>query len=127
MTAAHTPGPWAISYSVDGMTVDTAKPVRFNLTTAGTAVIARVCAHEDAEHFSGEANARLIAAAPDLAQALADLIEAADSMAGTYGCIRGDTPEDSDTHTHDQWAESFLKECADAARAAIAKATGEGA
>lgn len=66
----HTPGPWTVSYRVDGITVDTAQPVRFNLTTAGTAVIARVCAHEDAEHFSGEANALLIAAAPDLLKAL---------------------------------------------------------
>ena len=70
MSAAHTPGPWAVSYSVDGMTVDTAKPVRFNLTTAGTAVVCRVFPHDDAEHFNGEANARLIAAAPDLLEAL---------------------------------------------------------
>ena len=70
MSAKHTPGPWAVSYSADGMTVDTAKPVRFNLTTAGTAVVCNVFPYHDAEHFSGEANARLIAAAPELLASL---------------------------------------------------------
>ena len=56
--------------------------------------------------------------------ALADLIEAADSMRGTYGCVRGETPEDDDTHIHDKWAEDFLSERTEQARAAIAKATG---
>lgn len=66
----HTPGPWKVLYSVDGTTVDTARPVRFNLTTAGTAVICKVALHDDAEHFSGEDNARLIAAAPEMLSAL---------------------------------------------------------
>jgi hypothetical protein len=73
----------------------------------------------------GEANARLIAAAPELLAALNELIEAADSMRATFGRIRGNTPEDSDTFIHEKWAEGFLQERADAARAAIAKATGE--
>ena len=64
------------------------------------------------------------AATARLLDALRDLIEAADSMRATFGCIRGDTPEDSDTFIHEEWAEDFLKERADAARAAIA-ATGE--
>ena len=55
-----------------------------------------------------------------LVAALANLIEAADSMRGTYGCIWGDTPEDSDTYTHDKWAEEFLHERADESRAALA-------
>jgi hypothetical protein len=65
------------------------------------------------------------AATARLLDALRDLIEAADSMRATFGCIRGDTPEDSDTFFHEEWAEDFLKKRADAARAAIAKATGE--
>jgi hypothetical protein len=59
-----------------------------------------------------------------LVQALQDLIEAAQSMAGTCGVIRGDTPEDADIHTHDDWAEKFLAERTTAALAAVAKATG---
>jgi hypothetical protein len=52
-------------------------------------------------------------------EALRDVQEAAESMLGTCGCIQGDTPEDEDTHTHDGWAEEFLRECvAKAAQAA---------
>lgn len=58
---------------------------------------------------------------------LLDLIEAVEAMLGTCGCIRGETPEDADTHTHDAWAEKFLCEHVKQARAAIAQATGEAA
>jgi hypothetical protein len=58
-----------------------------------------------------------------LRRALDDLIEGAESMLGTCGCVRGDTPEDSDTHTHDDWAEKFLSERLDAARAALKERT----
>jgi hypothetical protein len=51
-----------------------------------------------------------------------ELIEAADSFAATVGCIRGDTPEDDDTHIHEEWAAEFLAQRADQARAAINKA-----
>lgn len=60
-------------------------------------------------------NARLL-------EAMSDLLEAVESMRGTYGEIRGETPEDADTHTHDKWAEEFLREREQAARAAIAAA-----
>lgn len=64
---AHTPGPWI----AEGDDVISTRPMRFNLTTAGTPVIARVCKHEDAESgFPYEANARLIAAAPELLEVL---------------------------------------------------------
>ena len=67
----HTPGPWQIGYDYDGsISVDSVNPVRINLTTAGTVVIADICEHKDAEHFSSEANARLIAAAPEMLEAL---------------------------------------------------------
>lgn len=65
MSANHTPGPWTVYHGADGSAdVCSASPVRFNLTTAGTAIVAHICAHEDAERFSGKANACLIAAAP---------------------------------------------------------------
>ena len=108
----HTPGPWAILSESRGAIV-TARDGCYDVA------IVRDIGNED-----NKANARLIAAAPELLQALADLLEAADSMCGTFGCIRGDTPEDADTFIHDEWAEAFLKERADSARAAIAKATG---
>ncbi len=67
MSAQHTPGPWALSIGYDGsISVAADGPRRINLTTAGAPVIADVFRHDDAEHFSGEANACLIAAAPDL-------------------------------------------------------------
>ncbi len=59
-----------------------------------------------------EAAAREYAAAQtrELVEALAELIEGAESMLGTCGVVRGDTPEDADEHTHDDWAEDFLAE-----------------
>ena len=61
--SAHTPGPWVAK----GDEVVGTHSMRFNLTTAGTPVIAHVCKHEDTEGgFPYEANARLIAAAPEL-------------------------------------------------------------
>jgi hypothetical protein len=60
----------------------------------------------------------------ELVEALHELIEGAESMLGTCGVIRGDTPEDSDTFLHDDWAEQFLTERTVAARALIAKHKG---
>lgn len=75
--------------------------------------------------YLSEANSALGAAGCfELVQALQDMIEAAQSMAGTCGVIRGDTPEDADIHTHDDWAEKFLAERTAAALAVVAKAAG---
>lgn len=61
----------------------------------------------------------------ELLEALQNLIEAAESMKGTYTFVQGKTPEHEDHYGHEKWAEEFLQETADAARAAIAKVTGE--
>lgn len=59
MNALHTPGPWR----ADGAEVWGTHAMRFNLTTGGTPMIARVCKHEDAERpFPYEENARRIVA-----------------------------------------------------------------
>lgn len=60
----------------------------------------------------------------ELLSTLHDLVEAAESMLGTCGVIRGDTPEDADTFTHDEWAEKYLDERLREARVAISKAEG---
>ena len=99
MTATkHTPGPWRY----EGAEVWATAPMRFNLTTAGTPMIATLCKHEDADGgFPVEANARLIAAAPELLEALEEMVKA-----GEF--------EDWDGRC----------DCIADARAAIAKATG---
>lgn len=95
MTTTHTPSPWMFSFeSID--------PEWAVLTTCGGAVIANVNA--DKKQL---ANARLIAAAPDLLEALTDLFDA-----GMESVLMGDGK-------HDQ-IEAIKK-----AIAAIAKATGE--
>ena len=61
----------------------------------------------------------------ELLEALQNLIEAAESMKGTYTFVQGKTPDHEDQYGHEKWAEEFLQETTDAARTAIAKATGE--
>lgn len=103
----HTPGPWIVSVGLTGkLEIETATPVRFNTITAGTPIICDVWRHEDAEDFSGLANARLIAAAPDLLKALRGML-ALDAES-----LRGYDDEDVSYEVR-------------AARAAIAKAEGE--
>jgi hypothetical protein len=116
--SAHTPGPWTAS----GGAVFSETAVHL----AGRYLVASVYG-DDPECRKDAAmidNARLIAAAPDLLEALTGLLEAADAMRGTFGCIQGRHPEEDDTHIHEKWSEDFLKEHSDAARAAIAKAEG---
>ena len=59
-----------------------------------------------------------------LLEALKGLVEAEESIRATYTRAYGKTPEDEDHYGHEKWAEEFLQERADEARAAIAKATG---
>ena len=95
----HTPGPWSLDIGITGkIEVVATKPMRFNSISAGTPVICDVWRHPEIEDFPGHANARLIAAAPDLLEAL----KLARSIIGH--------PDDAHTQMID---------------AAIAKATGE--
>jgi hypothetical protein len=95
MTTKHTPGPWLISERVKTARLDNALMVRpadhHNYEYGATAIIA-----------TSEADARLVAAAPELLESLQQLIE---------------------------WFDSDSKEPIEApldvARAAISKATGE--
>ncbi len=110
MSAKHTPGPWAIRYdyvvqaqSFDGgRLVPVAQP--YGVNCDGTDLFA---------------NARLIAAAPDLLEALRmwmDIHEKPAGFAGKYG-------KALDAAIHAQQVK--VDAAAAAARAAIAKATGE--
>mgnify|MGYP003543718610 CR=1 len=128
MSGAHTPGPWEavrIYEFIDNPSM--------RVTAKGGAVFVAQATFDHGARTGGpflsdvnemHANARLIAAAPELLQALQDLIEAAESLLGTCGCIRGKTPEHDDLHTHEDWAEKFLNERLQATTAAILKATG---
>lgn len=103
MSAAHTPGPW--------LALPPCRPGRPRLiapTCHGGDIsnVALVYA-PDKDDATGRANARLIAAAPELLEALRDIVEAVDPAVG------GLTLED--------WAAGPVA----AARAAIATATNE--
>ena len=66
-----TPGPWAVSNGFDGsISVSATRSFRINNISAGTPIICDIFKHKDSEHFAGEQNANLIAAAPELLDAL---------------------------------------------------------
>jgi hypothetical protein len=79
---------------------------------------------EYAEAASPAAILELLAIKAELLEALRGLVEAEESIRATYTRAYGKTPEDEDHYGHEKWAEEFLQERADEARAAIAKATG---
>jgi hypothetical protein len=97
MEAKHTPGPWTVSEEWDGTSI---KAGQFHVTHT----IQSCGFHEpEVDKAVTQANARLIAAAPELLQAAKDFVE-------WFECSRiGDKPIAEWSH----------------ARAAIAKATGE--
>ena len=65
--ARHTPGPWEIHYGSDG-------PEIHGEGSRGGLVIADISPEWGGDEMA-EANARLIAAAPETTEALADLVE----------------------------------------------------
>lgn len=126
MTKQHLPGPWVVSHNYAGATfIEPARPVRLNATTAGTPIVAEVYTHDDAEHFSGSANARLIAAAPDLLEACQTFAEWLGREDAGYQGER-DTPEGECQWR--EWYDENMRLCSLAqsqARAALARATGD--
>lgn len=90
----HTPGPWIVDPDMRGLG---------NLPVAGVRSFDGISIANCGT--DGHANARLIAAAPDLLAALQQMMR-------EYECLRFEQPE--------RWPDA-----ATAARAAIAKATGE--
>lgn len=107
MSSKHTKGPWEKSAQLNGpwWHISSMHTVGGNATLSGKQAIA--CVHGESKRGSSayaemfEANARLIAAAPELLEAL-ELCLHAVCLAGWEGDL-----------------------CAEKARAAIAKATGE--
>jgi hypothetical protein len=111
MTAKHTPGPWV------RRNIASARDIYIAEANDGGApsvaiVPTRVSRLADEE----DANARLIAAAPDLLAALRRIVASDDAHATLHA------PDDDDIARMVEYAAAF-----DNARAAIAKATGEAA
>ena len=74
-TAKHTPGPWVILKGYDGtVEVSASRPYRINNISAGTPLICDVYQHPEFDGFSSQANAHLIAAAPELLEACKSLL-----------------------------------------------------
>ena len=80
-TAAHTPGPW---YAEQDGNSD-------NWSVASEdwgGIVTRICYPDPKVDTSAEADARLIAAAPDLLAALSDCLESLSRMPGSPGAYR---------------------------------------
>lgn len=77
MATKHTPGPW--QYAFEGGTV------AFIVEADGTTVAKVSVTENSTAHTALSANARLIAAAPDLLEALADLLHQAKFSEGEGG------------------------------------------
>ena len=104
ISGAHTPGPWAIVDRDDSLVIQTESQAKTKYGASRYACLGGFDRHDDKQYAEAKANARLIAAAPDLLEALQDLF--IDCMACDY---------------NDGFNTSPL---AKKVRAAIAKATG---
>jgi hypothetical protein len=103
MIEQHTPGPWEVVHAEHGIVVRTESPTKTKYGASRYAAIGGFDRNEPDKLAEAQANARLIAAAPDLLEALKELAVC------DFGANWNDAAE---------WA-------AIKARAAIAKATGE--
>lgn len=99
MSAQHTPGPWEMCYD-KGSTRDI-----LSRKHGGICVVRRAGVHNDATY---NANARLIASAPELIAALIAMVEAEDASCDDFGAEQIDA----------------IERAMEQARAAIAKTKG---
>ena len=77
MTASHTPGPWTINLSV---------PLKTGIAImAGNYGIAKVWNSEGGQDAENQANAKLIAEAPNLLKTLCDLTDAVTAKVNETG------------------------------------------
>ena len=84
--AKHTPGPWVILKGYDGtVEVSASRPYRINNISAGTPLICDVYQHPEFDGFSSQANANLIAAAPENLQSNSELATIVRELCAAYG------------------------------------------
>lgn len=119
----HTPAPWDYATNVGTMEKEQGFHMRFLIGANGQGFAHTVglsLAEED------EANARLIAAAPDLLEACKEAEALVIGWAGTYAIdYELPTKNKSGIHSPDEWHPTH-KEIFDKVRAAIAKAESTG-
>jgi len=77
MSGAHTPGPWAIVDRDDSLVIQTESQAKTKYGASRYACLGGFDRHDDKQYAEAKANARLIAAAPDLLAVLQDLQESA--------------------------------------------------
>lgn len=70
MTTQHTPGPWEVVHAEYGIVVRTESPTKTKYGASRYAAIGGFDRNEPDQLAEAQANARLIAAAPDLLEAL---------------------------------------------------------
>lgn len=117
MSQKHTPGPWRVEFHAD----DTGRNLEGRISTCADFGyiqwdnFAKVCATDE----EGKANARLIAAAPDLLEALQGAFVALGRAGGNM------MPSGMGSEV-DAFAKNEIRQAWEACRAAIAKAEGRG-
>lgn len=107
--SAHTPGPWRLHFWAENVGISADRPKQRDCETVATVYRGPETASYATDREKADANARLIAAAPDLLEALDGVIGFIDDLALLGGMT----------------ANGGAQERLDAARAAIAKARGE--
>ena len=118
MSTPHTPGPWAVEPADFGANITAPMPQGGRIVVAK--VRATMFAMDDAELTA--ANARLIAAAPELLAALNSSLDSIYSMRCFFQTLAKSVMDASEQKRFSGIGEKLQSE-EDAARAAIAKAT----
>ena len=73
----HTPGPWAIVDRDDALVIQTESPSKTKYGASRYACLSGFDRHDEKQYAEAKANARLIAAAPDLLEVLQELSDSA--------------------------------------------------